>query len=473
MNKYCFFQVVFCLLSISSYGKYHINFHNNTDYNIQVNTALISNNLSSNKFKNGSFKIKPHVHQEILWVNYDNGIKYKTDYLFQIETNSSNSIINHDYTITLHGDIIGSSIKNIQDKRIAWDNPKDKKIKNFSLPNSIVHEIIAVSNTRKTTQGIDDIDLVITDSNAKHYQRSEDNKQLTLATYNVQIWPFYADASNPPNHKVTRTLTIPQYLSDYDVVAVQELFQNDAINSLGRSLRSEFINIMQQNGFSYHYGPIEEAELPLSGGVVVFSHWPIEQSQQALYNHCSGDDCLAAKGISYIKINKNGMRYNIIASHLNALKNDNQAIQTQQINELRTFVSNLQLPTIEPTVLLGDFNSPLRPISALCEQLYRQYNVLHDELFIASDYLQSSLALIPIHYESNSLCFSSWPHINTMNKDSFPALYDAVYLLKNKYYEYSHINNRVYPLLALQNANMYPNIDLSDHFITEAKIELK
>lgn len=470
-KPYLFILISLC--SLPAYSKYYIHLHNHSSQTLITNTSLITNHLPNTSFDAGNYALAPNENKNILWVNYNDDIKNNNNYVFAIDINRKNSLLTSHYTLTLHGDFLGSSITNIKNETLSWDNPKEKKFMDFSKQESSLTEIVATSTSRNTTQGIDDIDIVLTDKNPTHYKNTPDKKHLTLASYNIQIWPLYADPVNYPNHKELRTQIIPSFLKYYDIVAIEELFQNDTLNSLGKSLRQVFNERMEKEGFLYHSGPIDSVLLPLSSGVIIYSKWPIINSKEHQFTNCQNEDCLAAKGVSYIAINKNDQLYHIFATHLNAIQDDSQSIQKDQINEITTFITQLKLPINEPTLLMGDFNSPKRPINTPCIDIYLKNHVLNDALFYASDYLQQKIILAPIIHETNSLCFSAWPHYNSMNTDNTPALFDAIYLLNNTSFLNTFFKNRIYPLFGTNNKEMYPKLDLSDHYLVEADLKLK
>lgn len=469
---YVFFTIVIALINVPALAKYHVHIQNYSHQRLDINSALSKGQLSNNSYHVEQYQLAAGEKREVLWVNYNDNIKFKENYLFSIKIQDSSTHYSTTYFLTIQGDLLGSTATNIKNNFLSWDNPKEKKIMDFSSKNSPSHEIIGVSATQKTTQGIDDIDIIFTEKHPSHYQSTNQAKHLTLASYNIQVWPLYADPVNKPNHKALRTQLIPAYLHNYDIVAIEELFQNDPFNSLGKSLRDEFNTRMKQQGFNYQYGPIDTHLLSLSSGVILYSKWPITSQAQQQFTHCQQEDCLAAKGIAYMQINKYGQPYHIFATHLNALQDQTQNIQKTQIDEMSQFIEKQHIPPNEPILLMGDLNSPRRPINNHCEQLYKQNDVLHESLFVAYDYLKTQLNVAPIENEQDSLCFSAWPNYNSMNNDLVPALYDAIYLFKNpQSFSYS-FKNRVYALLEPFNQKMYPNLDLSDHYLIEANLQL-
>jgi phospholipase C len=95
-----------------------------------------------------------------------------------------------------------------------------------------------------------------------------------------------------------------------------------------------------------------------NGGVVVFSKYPIVESKEHCFTNSAYIDSLSAKGIQYIKINKFGINYNIIATHLNASygKRNGAEVRKLQIEEVADFIQALNLPTTEPVIFAGDMN---------------------------------------------------------------------------------------------------------------------
>jgi endonuclease/exonuclease/phosphatase family metal-dependent hydrolase len=92
------------------------------------------------------------------------------------------------------------------------------------------------------------------------------------------------------------------------------------------------------------------------GGVVLLSKWPIEVESQTLFGElCARKDCRADKGVLYARINKQGRRFHVFATHLQSGK-ANWETRRQQLETLRRLIEQKQLPADEPVLIGGDLN---------------------------------------------------------------------------------------------------------------------
>ncbi|CAA0141723.1 sphingomyelin phosphodiesterase [Tenacibaculum maritimum] len=112
-----------------------------------------------------------------------------------------------------------------------------------------------------------------------------------------------------------------------------------------------------------------------NGGVKIYSKWPIEYDEQLIFkNSLRGTaDYLSNKGASYVRINKNGKKFHIIGTHLQAdeAKKDGSGIRKLQLDELQYWIAQKiksgKIPSNEPIIFAGDFNIPHYDIEKIKE----------------------------------------------------------------------------------------------------------
>ncbi|MCP3959445.1 MAG: hypothetical protein GY719_16470 [bacterium] len=114
------------------------------------------------------------------------------------------------------------------------------------------------------------------------------------------------------------------------------------------------------------------------GAVIIASRWPIEAMDEFVFTDCVGSvitqvfgggtsDCSARKGAIHARINKNGQRYHVIGTHLqaSAFNSDGSphadwpdyvAARASQLQEIQVFIQGLALPWDEPLFIGGDMN---------------------------------------------------------------------------------------------------------------------
>ncbi len=173
-----------------------------------------------------------------------------------------------------------------------------------------------------------------------------------------------------------------------DVITIQEAWCPDKTLLCGSSdARDALIKSFEQEGWAHSTDLLEQygTSIKASGGGIVFSRWPIAQSQYYVFTACDAMDCWTAKGAVYVRIIKTEdgvtQAFNILGTHLQAW-NDPKAIDARkkQLTEIMTrFLPALGIPTdgSEPLIFQGDFNidDVLFP-----EQVQEALGVLHGKL---------------------------------------------------------------------------------------------
>ena len=172
---------------------------------------------------------------------------------------------------------------------------------------------------------------------------------LNVMSFNIMIIPF-----NSTNFG-ERGGSVAQYISPYqDVVVFQEVFID--------SIRTYFVTpTMEAEGFAYNSDILNDPSLPhitqfINGGVIIYSKWPIESTAEHVFSTCAGNDCLAAKGIKYVKLNKLGKLYHVFGTHMQAGQGGTFE-KYKQYGEARDFIDSMNLPANEPVIFAGDLNT--------------------------------------------------------------------------------------------------------------------
>lgn len=122
--------------------------------------------------------------------------------------------------------------------------------------------------------------------------------------------------------------------------------------------RNGVAKMMRELGFPYFSRKIQ-GHVTISGGVFVFSKWPIAKSTYKTFGDvCKGVDCLASKGITYACVNKHSKHLvHIFATHLQAgIEESHHNVRQQQALEIQKFLEQREIPSTEPVILAGDLN---------------------------------------------------------------------------------------------------------------------
>ncbi len=148
---------------------------------------------------------------------------------------------------------------------------------------------------------------------------------------------------------------------EVDVVMHSELFLPE-IKSQLRELYSRW---------NFRYSTLQELASfsPFSGGITIFSRWPLRKVDYHVFKSksllskrlCSGSDCLSAKGVIHAEVVKNvggqSRSYHIFATHLQAWDYPEAVeVRKRQVEQLKEFERSLHLSKDEAIFYLGDFN---------------------------------------------------------------------------------------------------------------------
>lgn len=283
--------------------------------------------------------------------------------------------------------------------------------------------------------------------NVKQQKMSDGNANaISILTYNTQLMPFYTGVVNRLNHPDYRAKIIPTYITQYDVVVLQELFD--------KSHRETLTDIMSTH-YPYHTRVVggNDANV-LSGGVMIFSRYPIEAEDSIVYRNCAGDDCLANKGAVYARVLKKNKLYHIVGTHLQAWNNDKaRDARKNQLLQLTQFIQQKNIPTEQPLLMAGDFN-------------------FHEGSKEFTDALSSLNAMLPVNMGHQ---YSVDSTVNAMVTSKEQSRLDYVFV-ELAHQQPRSISSKVIILRDLAHATLWPSfntlddafhfstLDLSDHF---------
>jgi endonuclease/exonuclease/phosphatase family metal-dependent hydrolase len=173
---------------------------------------------------------------------------------------------------------------------------------------------------------------------------------MNLMAYNIQFLPL--GVVGLPQAADRGDLLPAQFSPYQDVIIFEEVF-----DPLPRLLN--LVPAMEAAGYIYNSGILNDY-LPFNGGVIIFSKWPIERTDEYDFELCgpSSQDCLANKGIMYARVLKLGKPYNIFGTHFDAGGDSADiAAKTLQYAEMRDFIAAQGIPAHEAVLWGGDLNT--------------------------------------------------------------------------------------------------------------------
>jgi endonuclease/exonuclease/phosphatase family metal-dependent hydrolase len=176
-----------------------------------------------------------------------------------------------------------------------------------------------------------------------------ENKELKILSWNIYMLPSIIKRSK----QKIRAQYIAEQLqdTDYDIIVFQEAFHKKARKIISKALADAYpyhTKVLNKKGF-----------IKSNGGVWVFCKYPMTQLKEIKFSDCNNLDCMSRKGAKLIKFEKDGMTYQIIATHLQADYPDenNQDIRTRQYQQIR---QKLLIPFYRegiPQLIIGDLNT--------------------------------------------------------------------------------------------------------------------
>lgn len=274
---------------------------------------------------------------KFLRFNRDEGIKWGKTYYFDTRVSGADS------SMLLRQKLVGTwnfSEMYFSAENQAWIYDRDYHYLHGAWKNNPA--TLGMRSQYARTSG-DDIYYVLHPEKPAHILNTNDN-QLSVLTYNT--WALLPGilSFNAGN----RLDSIVDAVKGYDVVAFQEVFDPYLTARFREQIKKEYPYLTE---IPWKLGKL------LTGGTFIASRWPIEQQDSAVYDACTGDGCLAAKGINYAKIRKGSRTYHIFNTHTHAYTTDADiAVRMQHLQQLRHFVLDKQIPRQEAVLMAGDFN---------------------------------------------------------------------------------------------------------------------
>ncbi|UYM17722.1 endonuclease/exonuclease/phosphatase family protein [Endozoicomonas euniceicola] len=482
MKAHIAFIMAILIYHTSAYADYSLYFMNNTYDEITLNNTC-DHQLDSpycralNSGKLDAFKrVGSHS------INYDSGIKKDQDYIlksFFSIPGSENSADNNYFSTTFHGDFFGSHITEVSvyvdgiqhvllDDKNSFNHVLPDKVGSVEVRHSDGNTYTFYVNAQKDSISIQTIDHLFYAIDKKPtLLSSESDNELTVITYNIKAFPDYIGLALDLNKMDSRVRYLSQAdaLRKADVLVFQEAWDSGSRDTLKKKLHEIY---------PHSYDPIPESyHLKLLGsGLLALSRYPITNTAFVNYQDyqtLQGLDRLSNKGAAYFKIDKNGKAYNLITTHAQAgVGNNSIAARREEFKIIKKEIIDnqaLAIPPHEPLLVLGDFNTDFYN--------EKQFGYLQSTLNLDSGNVLKNLFKTPK--------FSADSDLNLMiaPKDSSRSILDMALPVKDFLQPVSS-HSQITPLRALDNNRMYQrsrnaklyhygNVELSDHFMVQAK----
>ena len=134
---------------------------------------------------------------------------------------------------------------------------------------------------------------------------------------------------------------------DADVIIFQEAFQ--------KKIRLMIWDLLKDT-YPYETGVPKSGFLKVHSGVWIVSKYPIEKQESIVYKAKKGSDGFAKKGATFIEVNMNGKKFQVIGTHVQS-GSKYQDIRYLQFKQLIDQLGNKYLDPGIPQFIGGDLNT--------------------------------------------------------------------------------------------------------------------
>ncbi|OLY65470.1 sphingomyelin phosphodiesterase [Leptospira santarosai serovar Grippotyphosa] len=190
--------------------------------------------------------------------------------------------------------------------------------------------------------------------------------EIKILSHNVFLLPIGLPGwGNWGQNERAERIASSNYIRNQDVIVFDEAFDTNARKILLDGVRSEYpyqtdVIGRTQEDWDATLGNYR-SDAFTNGGVVVVSKWPIEEKIQHIFKEKGcGADFFSNKGFAYVRINKNGRKFHIIGTHVQAqdsmCANLGKVSRMNQFNEIKSFIDSAKIPNNEMVLIAGDLN---------------------------------------------------------------------------------------------------------------------
>lgn len=172
---------------------------------------------------------------------------------------------------------------------------------------------------------------------------------LKLLTWNIQMLPTALAFASADLQKgqALRAPWIIEYLNqrDYDIVVLQEVIDRKITSQLKAGLKEQY---------PYLVGPDSKMGIAgATGGILFASRIPLKYVAHIVYKNISGVDKLAEKGCVLVEAERDGVRFQVAGTHLQA---GDDAMRDKEFVEIREGIVLPYRTEGVPQLLVGDMN---------------------------------------------------------------------------------------------------------------------
>ena len=186
------------------------------------------------------------------------------------------------------------------------------------------------------------------DKSALIEEKAIKEKELKLLSWNIKMFPAPYGWLLNRNQRANNIIQLLKESSSYDAIFFQEAFSG--------SIRKKIYEALKYI-YPFQVEPKDEASFyRINSGLWVISKLPITLKDDVIFSKVRETDGLASKGAKLYTINKGGILFNIINTHLQSdYKDKYDDIRQHQYLEIHEKLIFGKI-TNDPLILIGDLN---------------------------------------------------------------------------------------------------------------------
>lgn len=209
------------------------------------------------------------------------------------------------------------------------------------------------------------------ESQAKSYEsKNRSTESLTVLSYNIFHLPGIARIKQyKEKERSTKQLHVVTEMAPVlDVIVFQEGFNEQVETYLFNKLENIYpystvlVGQYCSTGSNWNSisGDCSNSIFVVNGGVRIFSKYPISNKKQHVFTNSGFGtaDYYSNKGAAYVEVTKNGKKYHIVGTHLQADQGsyNGSSVRLKQLKEIKNWVDGMHIPVSEPLIYAGDMN---------------------------------------------------------------------------------------------------------------------
>lgn len=229
--------------------------------------------------------------------------------------------------------------------RIEWDIPADTVAGTFRFVHHGVHKSATDGTLHEFTAHSQP--FIVGAIKTADQAPAKGPTNLKVLTWNIQMLPTFPPVEPLNKGQAMRAPWIVEFLNqqDYDVVCLQEVIDKKMTQLLKDGLKESYphqVSVDSKRGVT---GCV--------GGILFVSRIPLKYVDHIVYKNVSGVDAMAEKGCVLVEGERDGVRFQLAGTHLQA--GDPKAREAE-VPEIEEGILAKHRAEGVPVILLGDMN---------------------------------------------------------------------------------------------------------------------